>query len=129
MTEHWPKSGQSLMDIKDPAYAVHIKWLYEQSDNPDRSDRFRNACDLVAMTWLEERGKRMTVEQGKWKDVYEELVKIPLFVGNYDAKHGKKAFMHGISAVMEYIAYEAGKQEEYDEMFLKNILKSEREEK
>lgn len=35
--------------------AVPIKWLYEQSDNPDRSDRFRNACDLVAMTWLEER--------------------------------------------------------------------------
>jgi len=35
--------------------AIPIKWLYEQSDNPDRSDRFRNACDLVAMIWLEER--------------------------------------------------------------------------
>ena len=70
----------------------------------------------------------MTVEHGKWKDVYEELVKIPLFVGNYDAKNGSLSFMHGISAVMGYIAHEVGKQEEFDEMFLKNIIKSEREE-
>lgn len=35
--------------------SVPVKWLYEQSDNPCRSDCFRNACDLVAMTWLEER--------------------------------------------------------------------------
>lgn len=35
--------------------AIPIKWLYEQSDNPDRSDAFRNACDLVAMAWRAER--------------------------------------------------------------------------
>lgn len=70
----------------------------------------------------------MTVEHGKWKEVYEELVKVPLFVGNYDAKNGNLSFMHGISIVMGYISYEAGKQEEFDEMFLKNIIKSERKE-
>ena len=26
MTNHWPKPGQSLLDIKDTAYTVHIKW-------------------------------------------------------------------------------------------------------
>lgn len=70
----------------------------------------------------------VTIEHGKWKEVYEKLVKVPLFVGNYDAKNGSLSFMHGIRAVMEYIAYEVGKQEEFDEMFFKNILKSKREE-
>ncbi len=35
--------------------AIPIKWLYKQSDNPDRSDAFRNACDSVAMAWMAER--------------------------------------------------------------------------
>ena len=70
----------------------------------------------------------MTVEHGKWKEVYEELVNIPLFCGTYDAKNGSEEFMHGVSTVMESIAMKAGKQEEFDEMFLKNILKSKREE-
>ena len=63
-----------------------------------------------------------------WEVVYEGLAQIPLFCGTYDAKNGSKEFMHGVSTVMESIAMKAGKQEEFDEMFLKNILKSKREE-
>lgn len=47
--------AESEIESAPTVDAIPIKWLYEQSDNPDRSDRFRNACDLVAMTWLEER--------------------------------------------------------------------------
>lgn len=70
-----------------------------------------------------------TNENRKWKEVYEELVKIPLFVGNYDAENGSLSFMHGICVVMEYIAREAGKHEEFDNMFFKNIINSKQEEK
>lgn len=70
-----------------------------------------------------------TNEHLKWKEVYEDLVKCSLFVGNYDAKNGSLSFMHGIGAVMGYIAHEAGKQEEFDDMFFKNILKSKQTEK
>lgn len=26
MSDHWPQSGQSLFDIRNPTYSVHIKW-------------------------------------------------------------------------------------------------------
>lgn len=53
------------------------------------------------------------------------------FIGRYDAVNGDKKFMHGISAVMEYIAYEAGLDEfeEFEKMFFDNMMQSEKEAK
>ncbi len=61
--------------------------------------------------------------------VFEDLKKVPLFVGRYDGKrHGEqKKYMHGISSVMEYIAYEISEEEgdAYCDLFLLNMRKSE----
>ena len=61
-----------------------------------------------------------------WEEVYKALTECDLFCGVHDATNGKKAFMHGIYAVMNYVAYEAGKEDEYDALWTKNILESER---
>lgn len=47
------------------------------------------------------------------------------FVGKYDATNGNKHFMYGIETVMEFIAYKA-EQEEFDNLFLENLIKSEK---
>lgn len=59
--------------------------------------------------------------------VFNDMMEIGpnLFKGNYDSKHGSKKFMHGICTVMEFIAFGAGKEEEFDNVFYKNIIKSE----
>lgn len=45
---------KAIAEGQETVEAVPIKWLYEQSDNPDRSNIFRNACDSVAMAWMAE---------------------------------------------------------------------------
>jgi len=63
----------------------------------------------------------------KWiyRFVLKELVRVPMFRGIYDAKHGKKEFMQGIFTVMEYICYRAGK-EEFANEFIDNMIGSEK---
>ena len=50
-----------------------------------------------------------------------------MFVGNYDAKNGSAEFMHGISTVMEYIAYSICDEhgDDFSNMFMKNMIASE----
>lgn len=50
-----------------------------------------------------------------WEVVYDELTKISLFCGRYDAEHAADRYMYGIATVMEHIAYHAGKQDEFNE--------------
>lgn len=58
------------------------------------------------------------------KIVLSKLKECDLFCGKYDAKNGKESYMHGISTVMEVIAHYA-EDEEFEDMFLKNMIKSE----
>lgn len=60
-----------------------------------------------------------------WEEVYNELTKLRMFTGIYDAKHGDEHFMYGIQTVMEVIAERCNKQDEFNEMFAKNVIKSE----
>lgn len=50
-----------------------------------------------------------------------------LFVGEYDARNGDEKFMHGISTVMEWIAYKVSEEDynEFNDLFIKNLIKSE----
>ena len=50
-----------------------------------------------------------------------------MFVGNYDAKNGSAEFMHGISAVMEHIAYSICDEQgdDFSNLFIKNMIASE----
>ena len=50
-----------------------------------------------------------------------------MFVGNYDAKNGSTEFMHGISTVMEYIAYSIcdEQRDDFSNLFIKNMIASE----
>lgn len=75
-------------------------------------------------------GNKMPKQNKKskaYKIVYDDLMKINLFKGIYDAKNGKKEFMHGIATVMECIAL--GVSDECYDMFqnewTKNIIASE----
>lgn len=46
--------------------------------------------------------------QEAYKQVLEDLMKIQMFTGTYDAVHGTKDFMYGILTVMKVIADRAG---------------------
>lgn len=50
-----------------------------------------------------------------------------LLVGEYDATNGSEQFMHGISLVMEWIAYRVSEEDynEFNDLFIKNLIKSE----
>jgi len=56
--------------------------------------------------------------------VLSKLKECPLLCGKYDARNGKEDYMYGISTVMEIIANYAG-DEEFGEMFLRNMIESE----
>lgn len=50
-----------------------------------------------------------------------------LMVGEYDAKNGDDKFMHGISMVMEWIAYRVSDADgdAFSDLFVKNMIASE----
>ena len=82
----------------------------------DALPRYGNRGGLVNWYDIE---KAPTVDA--WEYVYDELIKVAMFIGIYDAKHGNKHFMYGISTVMEYIANCADKEDEFDAMFMQNM--------
>lgn len=60
--------------------------------------------------------------------VVDGMTECGLFCGRYDAKNGSAEFMHGISTVMDYLAYLVGENygAEFEEKFLKNMIESEK---
>ena len=61
-----------------------------------------------------------------YKIVFEDLSKVNLFMGNYDAKNSNETFMYGISTVMEMIATQVSDDclMDYLNKFDANIIKS-----
>lgn len=59
--------------------------------------------------------------------VLNKLIDCPMFKGIYDAEHSNDTFMHGISAVMESIAYQISNEvgDNFSDEFIKNMIKSE----
>lgn len=56
----------------------------------------------------------------EWNKVYEELVKVPMFEGKFDHKNANPHYIAGIITVMEYIAVQADKEDEFDERWSVN---------
>lgn len=70
---------------------------------------------------------RMTAKGNRkhFEHVYEYLIHVSsLFCGTYDAQNASDGYMFGIMNVMEHIAYNAGRHEEFVEMFTKNMEES-----
>lgn len=65
-----------------------------------------------------------------YKIVYDDLMRINMFKGIYDASHTKDDstddFMDGISTVMEYIAAQVSDETytEYQDIWIKHIMES-----
>lgn len=59
--------------------------------------------------------------------VLEDLEKIPLLCGVYDAEHGNEHFMYGIGTVMEIIAGGVSEKRyrQFNSMFDNNMVASE----
>ena len=57
-----------------------------------------------------------------------EMMECPMFRGEYDAKHGKESFMHGIATVMEYLAARVDDAfyQEVSDAFIHNMVKSQK---
>lgn len=68
----------------------------------------------------------MTREEA-FEIVFDELTRINLFIGKYDAKYGDENVMYGISTVMEYIAKQIDEKvhQNFENEFIKNMIKSE----
>lgn len=64
-----------------------------------------------------------------YRIVYNDIANrgINLFFGKYDAINGSESFMHGISMVMEFIAYNVSEAqyEDFNKIFIENMIKSE----
>lgn len=56
-----------------------------------------------------------------------EMMKCPMFRGEYDAKNGNEDFMYGVSTVMEYLAYRVDDEfyQYVSDTFIHNMVKSE----
>jgi hypothetical protein len=51
-----------------------------------------------------------------------------MLVGKYDAKNGSAEYMHGVSMVMEWIAYRVSEPQgdDFSDLFVKNLIESEK---
>lgn len=63
-----------------------------------------------------------------YKAVYNDLMKVDLFRGHYDARHGNQVYMHGVCTVMENIALHVSEKtaNEYTKIFFNNIIGSQK---
>ena len=61
-----------------------------------------------------------------FKIVYNDLKEVPMFMGKYDAVHGKNDFMFGICTVMEYITSKINEPtyEDFSTAWVNNVLDS-----
>ena len=60
------------------------------------------------------------------EDLLEEMKRVNIFNGTFDAKNGSWEFMHGVACVMEYLACQVSEEygEKFSEEFFKNMEKS-----
>ena len=67
-------------------------------------------------------------EEEAFTIVYNELIKIPMFRGIYDAKNGSIDFINGIICVMEEIAYRISDDiaTGYEIVSTRNMIQSEK---
>lgn len=49
----------------------------------------------------------------EWNKVYEELIKVSMFAGKYDRRNANWHFINGITTVMEYVAKQAERFDDY----------------
>ena len=56
--------------------------------------------------------------------VYQDLRKVSMFRGVYDARNGDETFMYGIQTVMENVAHGADEFEKFNNIFLDNMTYS-----
>ena len=67
-------------------------------------------------------------KQEAYKIVYNDILNrdIGLFLGKFDAKNGKPEFMYGISALMDFIAYESSEKDydDFQKIWFENFQKS-----
>ena len=68
-------------------------------------------------------------EKEMLKDIIEEIRKISMFNGIYDAKNGSVQFMYGILTIMECLAYRVSDEygDNFSDTFIKNLIASEQE--
>ena len=61
------------------------------------------------------------------KGIIEEMRECTMFEGRYDAKNGNSEFMHGISTVMEYLAYRVSDEygDDFSDTLVQNLIISE----
>lgn len=71
--------------------------------------------------------------QDAYRIVFNDILnsECGLMVGTYDAKNGDEKFMHGISTVMEWIAYRVSDADgdAFSDLFIKNMIASEQKAK
>lgn len=65
-------------------------------------------------------GKPFPFEQ----ELATKTARLIMFAGCCDRKNGSDSFMYGVMTVMEVIAHHAGKYEEFESVFLSNMIES-----
>ena len=60
------------------------------------------------------------------RQLVSEMMKYPMFRGEYDAKHGNESFMYGIATVIEFLALLVDDtfHQEVSDIFFHNMIKS-----
>jgi hypothetical protein len=86
-------------------------------------------CGIIIIVNEREVFKMANTVQDAYRIVLNDILNsgCGLMVGEYDAKNGSEQFMHGISTVMEWIAYRVSDADgdTFSDLFIKNLIASE----
>lgn len=95
--------------------------------NPTRAmqkDAWRKGKELQTMA---------NTIQDAYRIVFNDMMNsgCGMLVGKYDAKNGSAEYMHGVSMVMEWIAYRVSEPQgdDFSDLFVKNLIESEKKAK
>lgn len=117
------KMARQILDLQEKvdAQAEHIANVTQKNAEAASLKHAPVMCPRCGRTFSEYEGHKA----GAYMTVYNDLKKVDVFMGKYDAKHGSEQFMHGVLGVMEVIASGAGIHDEYESQAVSNMIKSE----
>ena len=101
---------------------------YMTAEQTEEYRKMLNKAEHKVCGNIEDEPQARMTEDDAFYIVFKDLTKDEgLFTGRYDAKHGSRQYMHGISSVMEYIAYRVGEDclDAFNEHFVSNLIESE----
>ena len=110
------------MRLKDED-AIRVEWELGETCEDCKWDGSCGCSDNQRMCLCE--ALSMAEPVNPYKVVFDELMNVTVFRGDYAAVNGNKHFMYGVLTVMEFIAERAGEGDAFSDLFIQNMIMAE----